>query len=211
MLQVKRYLLVLSVLLLMSCNAATHLAQATQIPVSMQTPSAVMTTPLLETATIAPTATNFPTQAPTATPVPVATEPPMTATTAAIIDTYSETMVAMVGSEGALLNIGQYFNPVGTPVQSWHNVPVMPQATAGQEYSAIIYSYTAAATLEQAHQFYQSKAASLGFASPPGTGYSGSGNGASHNIDFVSHNLTIVLTSFDNDTSHVIVVISKIQ
>ncbi|MGD0878636.1 MAG: hypothetical protein ABSA01_10875 [Anaerolineales bacterium] len=93
----------------------------------------------------------------------------------------------------------QYFNPVGTPVQNWQDVPVMPQATAG------------AATLEQAHQFYQSKVASMGFASMPGTGYSGSGNRASHNIDFVSHNLTIVLTSFDNETSHVIVVISKIQ
>jgi len=211
MLTVKRALLVMSSLLLMACNAASLLAQATQIPVSTQTPLAMVNTPLMETSTVAPTATITPTQPPTDTPVPVATEPPMTATTAAIVDTYSETMVAMVGSEGALLNIVQYFNPVGTPVQNWHNVPVMPQATAGQEYSAIIYSYTAAATLEQAHQFYQSKAGSLGFASPPGTGYSGSGNRASHNIDFVSHDLTIVLTSFDNDTSHVIVVISKIQ
>jgi hypothetical protein len=195
----------------MACNAATQVAQVTQIPVSTQTPLAVVNTPLVETATIAPTATTAPTQAPTDTLVPVATEPPMTATTAAIVNSYSATMEAMMGSEGALLNIVQYFYPVGTPVQNWHNVPVMTQATAWQEYSAIIYSYTAAATLEQAHQFYQSKAASLGFASPPGTGYSGSGNQASHNIDFVSHNLTIVLTSFDNDTSHVIVVISKIQ
>jgi hypothetical protein len=141
----------------------------------------------------------------------VATEPPLTATAASLINSYSATMAGLMGSEGALENIGQYFNPVGNPVQNWHNVPVMPQATAGQEYSAIVYSYTAAATLEQAHQFYQGKAASLGFVSPPGTGYSGSGNRASHNIDFVSYNLTIVLTSFDNDTSHVIVVISKIQ
>ena len=211
MLQVKRFLMVISVILLTACNAVTQPAQATQIPVSTPTASEVVNTPLVDIAIDTPTASDTPTQISTDTLIPTPTEPPMTATAAAMISSYAATMVGMVGSEGALLNIGQYFNPVGTPVQNWHNVPVMPQATAGQEFSAMVYSYTAAATLEQARQFYQGKAGSLGLVNPPGTGSSGTGDKASHNIDFVSHNLTIVLTSFNNDTAHVIVVISKVQ
>ncbi len=211
MLQVKRSSLVLFVLVLAACNSMTKTAQATQIPISSPTAVDSGNASISETATASPTASATPTQTPTDTPLPLPTEPPMTATTAAMVDSYSATMVAMVGSEGALIDIGRYFNPVGAPLQNWHNVPIMPQATAGQEYSAEIYSYIATATLGQARQFIQDNALSLGLVNPPGTGSSGSGNQASHNVDFVSHNLTIVLTSFDNDSGHVIVVISKIQ
>jgi hypothetical protein len=210
MLLVKMYLLVVFMFLLTACSADQQPTQVSQIPVA---PPTILANPaqISETATASPTAKASPTQTSTVTPLPLPTEPPMTATIAAMVDSYSATMVAMAGSEGALLNIGQYFNPVGVPLQTWHNVPIMSQATAGQEYSADIYSYIATATLAQARQFIQSNALSLGLVNPPGTGSSGSGNRASHNIDFISYNLTIVLTSFDNDSSHVIVVISKIQ
>jgi hypothetical protein len=211
MLQVKRYLLVFSVLLFAACNAVTQLFQATQIPVSTPTALEVTDTPLPPTATVAPTATATLTQVPTDSPVPVTTEPPVTATAASLIDAYAATMMAEFGSMGALTNVGQYFHPVGTPVQNWHNIPIMSQATAGQEFNANVYSYIAAATLAQARQFYESKAGSLGLINSPGTGYSGTGTNASHNVDFMSHNVSIVLTSFDNDTGHVIVVLSTAQ
>ena len=211
MLQVKRYLLVFSVLLFAACNAVTQLFQAAQTSVSTPTPLEVTDTPLPPTATMAPTTTATLTQVPTDTPVPVPTEPPGTATAASLIDAYSVTMMAEFGSMGALMNVAQYFNPVGIPVQNWHNIPIMSQATEGQEFKTNVYSYTAAATLAQARQFYVSKAGSLGLTNSPGTGYSGTGNNASHNVDFTSHNLSIVLTSFDNDTGHVIVVISTAQ
>ena len=86
----------------------------------------------------------------------------------------------------------------------------MPQATNGQEFSASIYSYSATATLDQAHQFYASKAGSLGFSNPSVTSIVGSGSTASHQVTYYSYHLTIVLTSYDNDTPHVIVVISKV-
>jgi hypothetical protein len=209
--KVKRSLLALSVLLLAACNAVTQPAQATQPPVQIPTGSEFVLTPVLETTTFTPTAADTPTQIQTDTPVPAPTEPPLTAMAAAMIDSYSATMVIMVGSEEALINIGQYFNPVGAPLQNWHDVSITSQATAGQEYSADIYTYIATATFAQARQFYQGNAISLGLVNSPGTDTSGSGNQASHNVDFVSRNLPIVLTSFDNDTGHVIVVISKIQ
>jgi len=76
MLQVKKSLLVLSVLLLMACNAASQLANVTQIPISTQTPLAVVNTPLVETATIAPTATETITPLPSETATQAATIPP---------------------------------------------------------------------------------------------------------------------------------------
>jgi hypothetical protein len=211
MLQVKRYLLVFSVLLFAACNAVTQLFQAAQTSVATPTALEVTDTPLPPTATPAPTATVTLTQVSTDTPVPVPTEPPVTATAASLIDAYASTMMAEFGSMGALTNVAQYFNPVGTPVQDWHNIPIMSQATAGQEFNTNVYSYIAAATLAQAKQFYESKAGSLGLINSPGTGYSGTGTNASHNVDFMSHNVSIVLTSFDNDTGHVIVVLSTAQ
>ena len=87
----------------------------------------------------------------------------------------------------------------------------MAQATAGQEFNPNVYSYVAAATLDQAQGFYQGKAASLGITTPPGTSFGGTGAKASHGVSFISYNLTILITSYDNDTGHVIVVISKTQ
>jgi hypothetical protein len=64
MLQVKRYLLVFSVLLFAACNAVTQLFQATQIPVPTPTAPEVTDTPLPPTATLAPTATATETMTP---------------------------------------------------------------------------------------------------------------------------------------------------
>ena len=121
------------------------------------------------------------------------------------------TSIAQMGPMGALTNIAQYYHPVGTPVKTWRNVPVMPQATAGQEYPPFVYSYTATATLDQARQYYAALAPSLGIAFQPGTGSAGTGALAVHNVTFLSLSpqLAIVLTSFDNDPAHVIVVFAK--
>lgn len=108
-----------------------------------------------------------------------------------------------------LVGISQYFQPTGVPLKVWQGVPVMAQATAGQEFKGHIYSYIATATLAQARQFYAGKAATLGLPDTPATGYSGTGEQANHSVTFFTFQLTIVLTSYDNDQSHVIVVIDK--
>jgi hypothetical protein len=110
-----------------------------------------------------------------------------------------------------LLAIQQYFNPVGTPSSSWHDVPIMPQATAGQEFKADIYSYKATVTLSMAAAFYDSQAAKLNWSCNYGnsTGFAGTGSNAQHSVTKMCAAEIIVMTSFDNDTSHSIVVINK--
>jgi len=179
MLQVKRSLLVMSVLLLMACNAATKLAQVTQIPVSTQTPLAVVNTPLLETATIAPTATETITPLPSETATLPATIPPILTSIPGIGETltsvYStpgaqetlvaqQTMVAategvqMQGLSGSLLT--QCPNPTDPPKQTWLDIPVMPQATAGQVVQTLIgsyYCFRAPVTVGDVETFYKNK------------------------------------------------------
>ena len=37
--------------------------------------------------------------------------------------------------EAIATQFGGFFDPQGTPVQEWKGIPIMPQATAGQEFS----------------------------------------------------------------------------
>ena len=197
-----KYLLVFFVMVLSACNTISPTIQQTPPTMPLQEPSATVTSQPQVTATMEATATEVPTQLPTVTPTPV----PVTPT----IDSLSATEIAMMGTMGTLSNISQYFNPVGAPVKTWREVPIMPEATAGQEYPPYIYSYTANATLSQAQQFYSPLVASLGIQNPPATGSAGTGNKANHSVTFYSYSVTMVLTSLDNDTGHVIVVISKL-
>jgi hypothetical protein len=131
-------------------------------------------------------------------------------TAAGAIPTADATQFALFGPMADLMVISQYYNPVGTPLQSWHGVPIMSQATAGQEFKSDVYSYKATATLSQAAQYYSAKAPSIGLPpGPAGTGHAGTGAMANHNTTFYSRTLGIVITSMDNDPQHVIVIIAK--
>ncbi len=117
---------------------------------------------------------------------------------------------------GNLSNISQYFNPVGQPVQSWKGIPIMPQATAGQEFqSGSVYGFKATATIADATSFYQSKLAALGYSSfmpGPSTGSAGTGSDAIHNSFLYYLNgpqmVLVYIASYDSDPSHVMVVLS---
>ena len=59
------------------------------------------------------------------------------------------------------------FNPQGTPVQEWRGIPVMPQATAGQEFAENnTYSFKASATLQEVQDFYDQQLSGLGWSQP---------------------------------------------
>jgi hypothetical protein len=106
-------------------------------------------------------------------------------------------------------DITLYYNPVGTPLDSWHGVPIMPQATAGQEFKPDLYSYKVTANLAEAGQYYTAKAASIGLPPFHATGFGGTGSLASHNITFLTQNFLLDIVSLDNDPQHVIVIINK--
>jgi hypothetical protein len=114
-----------------------------------------------------------------------------------------------------LSGISQYYNPVGQPVSTWNGIPIMPQATAGQEFKpGAVYSFKATAVISQAVSFYQGKMSPLGYSinGGPGTGSAGTGSNALHNSFLYyfkgSQIILIYILSYDNDSGHIIVVIS---
>jgi hypothetical protein len=75
-----------------------------------------------------------------------------------------------------LPDVTGYLNPTGAPAKEWNGIPIMPQATAGQEFNANTYSYKIG-TVSQAdvQAFYSDKLKGLGWSSQftAGTGAEG--------------------------------------
>jgi hypothetical protein len=196
MLQVRKYLLVGLLVLTLGCSMLGQSVPPTKT--AIPSVAATDTVAALDTATAGPE---------TETPMALPGETSAAPTT----DPAQATLMASMGSMGVLISkgdIAQYMHPVGAPLKTWHDVPIMPQATAGQEFGAGIYSYTAAATLDQAGQFYAARVKSLGTLMGPATGQAGTGSQANHSITYLGYQLSLVLTSFDNDPNHVVVIIS---
>src|SRR5581483_1278378 len=65
-----------------------------------------------------------------------------------------------------LPNVGDYLNPAGQPVSEWNNIPIMTQASAGQEFNKNTYSFKASGITETDVQtFYNDKLKALGWSS----------------------------------------------
>jgi hypothetical protein len=63
-------------------------------------------------------------------------------------------------------NIEGYFDPQGTPVSEWNGIPVMPQATAGQEFKdSNTYSYKVDASVKDVQDYYKAELEKLGWKS----------------------------------------------
>ena len=81
-----------------------------------------------------------------------------------------ESLPSMVPSLEALAsqlpNFGDMFNPQGTPVSEWREVPIMPQATAGQEFADTnTYSFKTDASLTEVQDYYKTELEKLGWSS----------------------------------------------
>lgn len=68
--------------------------------------------------------------------------------------------------EALATDFGPMFNPQGTPVTEWNGIPIMPQATAGQEIDATTYSFRVGGTAQEAQNFYDTQLATLGWTKP---------------------------------------------
>ena len=63
-------------------------------------------------------------------------------------------------------DIEGFFNPQGTPVSEWKDIPVMPQATAGQEFTEnSTYSYKVDASVKEVQDYYNNELEKLGWSS----------------------------------------------
>jgi hypothetical protein len=87
--------------------------------------------------------------------------------------------------------------PKGTPVAEWNGIPIMPQATAGQEFDANNYSFKFTGTAKEAVDFYDSNLTTAGWSSMVTTS---EGQGALLVYSKEDKFLTITVTSADDGT-----------
>ena len=95
-------------------------------------------------------------------------------------------------------DFGNMFSPQGEPVSAWNDIPVMSQATAGQEHDKSNYSFKFTGTAKDASDFYNAELVKLGWSvlfSLPSQE-----NGAV--LSFQKDGLTLVITivTTDNET-----------
>ncbi len=97
-----------------------------------------------------------------------------------------------------LPDVTKYLNPQGKPVSDWNGIPIMTQATAGEEFSKGTYSYRVSGVTEQDIQtFYNDKLKAAGWDSP----FSAQGGSAGGLMLFTKESqvLTITITKADQD------------
>jgi hypothetical protein len=172
----------------------------------------------LVSASATPTATVevLPTIAATDTVTVQASDTPAPTTTASPSKTPDALSQSMPMPFTNMMGVSQYFNPVGQPVAAWNGIPIMPQATAGQEFiPGQVYGFKASSTIAQAVSFYEAKIPALGFTlngAGPGSGSSGTGSNKQHNGSFEFYKgtqiLLIYIDSYDSDPNTIFVVIS---
>ena len=109
---------------------------------------------------------------------------------------------AMPTLEALATDVGNVLNPQGTAVQEWKDIPVMPQATAGQEFNennTDIYSFKANVTAKDVQDFYKQKLTALGWneAGVPGQADAGI-------MIFNKENNNLLITIIPSDNSVVV-------
>jgi hypothetical protein len=175
--RVRKLLLVSSFLLFSSaCGAIPQSIASVQIVATTEVPVLQASVTPFPSATDAVTLTPSPSETPTQ---PVATIPPFMTLTpgigATLTAVYStpgaqstlearQTMVAateavqLTGLSNTLLS--QCPNPSDPPMNNWVNIPVMPQATAGQVVQTLIgsyYCFRAPVTVAEMETYYKEK------------------------------------------------------
>jgi hypothetical protein len=94
--------------------------------------------------------------------------------------------------------IGQYLNPSGSPVSQWNNIPIMSQATAGQEFNKNTYSFkVSGVTAADVQTFYNDQLKALGWSSS----FSAQGGSEGGVMLFTKdpNSLTITITTVDQN------------
>jgi hypothetical protein len=110
-----------------------------------------VTQPVKDVQNLAGTAQSFATAMPMETLKAVASEIPMS------------TLEAL---PSAMPDVQAMMNPQGTPVSEWQGVPVMSQATAGQEFpDSKSYSFKVNATVKEVQDYYNTELPKQGWSS----------------------------------------------
>jgi hypothetical protein len=89
--------------------------------------------------------------------------------------------------------VGQYLNPTGKPVSNWNDIPIMSQATAGQQFDQNTYSFKVNATATDVQTYYNAQLKPLGWSSSFSA--QGGGQGGLMLLTKDSHVLSITIGS----------------
>jgi hypothetical protein len=175
--------LLFSLLFTAACNSAVSSVPSTQVPASAQTS--------------VPTATTLAaTTAPTDTPMPTPTDTPLPATATVTLSPAASAMIENLVNKGTFGIMVHSIRSDGPILKSWHDVPLLPQATNGKEIVPTIYMYGANATFDQARQFYTYNSQSLGLTMTKGPESTGTGVFAGQSYYLYSSKLVIVIDGY---------------
>ena len=106
---------------------------------------------------------------------------------------------ALPSSMPNMPDVTQYMNPTGTPVKDWNGIPIMPQASVGQEFDKSTYGFkVGTVTQADVQAFYIDNLKALGWTSQFNAG---AGIGAIMTFTKDSSSLTVAITKSDPDTS----------
>jgi len=109
-----------------------------------------------------------------------------------------ETIQAGIPTDLPDLDEFNYFNPEGTPLSEWNGIPIMPQATSGEEFNDGTYSFKVNAFPEEVQDYYKTELINLGWESTFDLPVEGSGG-----IMLYSNSdnlLTVTISVFEGDT-----------
>ena len=85
------------------------------------------------------------------------------------IQAFASQVVTQVSQEtiealpSSLPDFGNFFDPQGTPVEVWNEIPIMPGATVGQEFDGGTYSFKIGSDVSEIQTFYSDKLKELGW------------------------------------------------
>jgi len=85
------------------------------------------------------------------------------ATDANSLLTQAAPLGTLIANPSLIPDIGNFFDPQGTPVAEWNGIPIMPQATAGQEHDPANYSFKFTGTVQEAQDFYNDALGNIGW------------------------------------------------
>lgn len=110
-----------------------------------------------------------------------------------------EALPSIVPSLEALAtDFGNMFNPQGTPVEAWNDIPIMPEATAGQEFDSQTYSFKINVTVQEVQTYYNEQLPGLGWTQT--FNVPSDANGAIMLFSKGSNVLTLTITTMEGST-----------
>lgn len=142
----------------------------------------------------------------TAIPIETLQALPSAIASAIPIETLQALPSAVPTLESLATVFGDITNPQGTPVQQWNGIPIMPQATVGQEFSdTSTYSFKANVTTTEVQTFYDEQLTALGWTQPFSIPVEEQGG----ILTFQKDNSTLLITiTFSNGTSLVMLTVA---